>query len=194
MRVIAGEDEESEPGPTRTFATTEEYNEYMENEWAKEAEESLSRVLEAWGPFLQCLEDETLLRMVFSNNDSEEQLELSDATWNCIRAGFGAMDLRTILSNPFAAFSLAFYSIPLTVPCMSDQEWEQVMQEQEAEPGTLQWEPELKQTMECVMEAYGGPKGIGRQIEYLFLYPEGSDEWKEHYSALEEQGEKCADG
>ena len=224
LQVIAGEDlGENMSG---TISATEEYDETRPTPWIEETSEGhflimggehvedpadswimekeaqIERNYEAWTPFIECLHAETLLRLMFSLDDEHRQIqELASDTWSCMRAGYGAIDLRSIVTEHIANtwhVSTRFYSICLTVPCLSDEEWEEYLsalqkRSENSPAGELEWHfiPTLREPTQCMVAAYGGPEGMGAELQFFFENPTDSDTPGPRATAFSESLQKC---
>ena len=111
---------------------------------------------------LDCLEDETVLRM-FLSEPLTATGELSDETSACIREGLGGMDLRPMMKSPGAAAGAMDAQIVgmagfLTfTACLNDEEWE-------AASSTLELGPRDKSGTECLLTELGGPTGVAEAL------------------------------
>ena len=151
---------------------------------------------EVWAGFIQCLGDQSLLRLVFTGYQgrlsfpyTEDYFEdLSDGTWQCIRDGFGALEMSDLVaSNPTVFDSIRFSGKALTTPCLSDEEWTYLLQTgQEREEDAVNLE-----TFRCLVAEYGGIKQIGAELQHYLANPELADNPDERVIALNEAAASC---
>ena len=151
---------------------------------------------EVWADFIQCLGDQALLRLVFTSYQgglsfpyTEDYFEdLSDSTWQCIRDGFGALEMSDLVaSNPTVFDSIRFSGKILTTPCLSDEEWAHLLQtgqEREEDAGNLE-------KFRCLMAEYGGIKQIGAELKPYLANPGLADNPDERGIALIEAAARC---
>ena len=80
---------------------------------------------------IQCLEDETLLRLFLTGLIGQTG-PLSAETSTCVRSGFANFDLRSVMlatpakSNEAAAMAGSMAGFLLTLSCLSEEEWQAV--------------------------------------------------------------------
>ena len=80
---------------------------------------------------IQCLEDETLLRLFLTGLIGQTG-PLSAETSTCVRSGFANFDLRSVMlatpaeSNEAAAMAVSMAGFLLTLSCLSEEEWQAV--------------------------------------------------------------------
>ncbi len=137
---------------------------------------------------IQCLSDDTLLRLFLTGLISEAG-RLSDETSMCIRAGFSEIDLRSIMltssigGDEGAAMAGSMTSMILTISCMNEQEWEAAGPSLGAEPGE-------RENIQCVMEELGGPEGVVAAL----LPTEGGDPNQAFFEAALKCGTPMMEG
>ena len=151
---------------------------------------------EVWTEFIQCLGDQSLLRLMFTGYRgglsfpyAEDYFEdLSDRTWQCIRDGFGALEMSGLVaSNPTVFDSIRISGKTLTTPCLSDEEWAHLLQtgqEREEDAGNLE-------KFRCLVAVYGGIKQIGAELQYYLANPELADNLDKRVIALNEAAVSC---
>ncbi len=111
---------------------------------------------------LDCLEDETVLRM-FLSEPLTATGELSDETSVCIRQGLGGMDLRPMMKSPGAAAGamdariVGMASFLTFTACLNDEEWE-------AASSALELGPRDKSGTDCLLAELGGPTGVAEAL------------------------------
>ena len=111
---------------------------------------------------LDCLEDETVLRM-FLSEPLTATGELSDETSSCIREGLGGMDLRPMMKSPGAAAGamdariIGMASFLTFTACLNDEEWE-------AASSALELGPRDKSGTDCLLAELGGPTGVAEAL------------------------------
>ncbi|MDE2860441.1 MAG: hypothetical protein OXL35_02990 [Chloroflexota bacterium] len=111
---------------------------------------------------LDCLEDETVLRM-FLSEPLTATGELSDETSSCIRQGLGGMDLRPMMKSPGAAAGamdariVGMASFLTFTACLNDEEWE-------AASSALELGPRDKSGTDCLLAELGGPTGVAEAL------------------------------
>ncbi len=151
---------------------------------------------EVWTEFIQCLRDQSLLRLMFTGYRgglsfpyAEDYFEdLSDGTWQCIRDGFGALEMSGLVaSNPTVFDSIRISGKTLTTPCLSDEEWGYLLQtgqEREEDAGNLE-------TFRCLVFEYGGIEQVGAELKHYLANPELADNPDERVTALNEAATSC---
>ena len=151
---------------------------------------------EVWTEFIQCLGDQSLLRLMFTGYRgglsfpyTEDYFEdLSGGTWQCIRDGFGALEMSGLVaSNPTVFDSIRISGKTLTTPCLSNEEWAYLLQtgqEREEDAGNLE-------QFRCLVAVYGGIKQIGAELQYYLANPELADNLDKRVIALNEAAVSC---
>ncbi len=114
--------------------------------------------------FVQCLEDETLLRLFLTGLIGQTR-SLSEETSTCVRSGFADFDLRaTMLSSASgpggeeAAMVGSMAGFFLTLSCLNEEEW------RIASP-TLGLGPDDREGVQCVTNELGGPEGVAAALQ-----------------------------
>ena len=111
---------------------------------------------------LDCLEDETVLRM-FLSEPLTATGELSDETSACIREGLGGMDLRPMMKSPGAAAGamdaqiIGMASFLTFTACLNDEEWQ-------AAASALELGPRDRSGTDCLLAELGGPTGVAEAL------------------------------
>ena len=111
----------------------------------------------------KCLEHETLLN-IFLKGFTDQTGPLSSDTSACVSEGFQNFNLHAMmLTNPEgpgtqAAIVKDMAGILITLSCLNEDEWK-------ATSPALDLKPEGRETLQCVMNKLGGPKGIVASIE-----------------------------
>ena len=111
---------------------------------------------------IKCLEDKTLLE-IFLKGFTDQTGPLSQETSTCIGAGFQNIDLRTMLlsnseqADEEAAMVQGMAGFLIALSCLTEAEW------QTASPA-LQFEPDDREGLQCVMKKLGGPEGIAESL------------------------------
>ncbi|MDE2942040.1 MAG: hypothetical protein OXP10_06845, partial [Chloroflexota bacterium] len=111
---------------------------------------------------IDCLEDETVLRLVF-NETLAATGEVSSETSACIREGFGAIDLRSAvqftggepLTLEAQIYGLA--SFLMFTACLNDEEWN-------AAAPVLVLGPHDESGKDCLLAELGGPTGFAEAL------------------------------
>ena len=108
---------------------------------------------------IQCLEDETLMRL-FLTEVTREAGTLSEERSMCIRAGFSGIDLQSVMlasatgGDELAALADHMTSSFLALSCLDDGDWEAVI-------GTAAGERERElERQQCLLEELGGPERL----------------------------------
>ncbi len=111
---------------------------------------------------LQCFSDDTVLR-IFVTGTLALQQPLSAETSACIRGGMQGMDLRSMMASgiggaeepdPIEGMSVFF----LTTSCLNETEWL-------AASGALQMDPGQRESMQCTVQAMGGPEEMAQALQ-----------------------------
>ena len=106
----------------------------------------------------RCLEHETLLN-IFLKGFTDQTGPLGSDTSACVSDGFQNFNLHAMmLTNPEgpgtqAAIVKGMAGILITLSCLNEDEWK-------AASPALDLKPEGRETLQCVMNKLGGPKGI----------------------------------
>ena len=112
---------------------------------------------------IQCLEDETLMRLFLTGLIGQAGM-LSEGTSECIRGGFSGFDLRSMMltsatgGDEGAGMAGGMAAFFLTLSCLDEDEWAA------ADPA-LGVAPGDRETLQCVMEALGGPEGVAAALQ-----------------------------
>ena len=112
---------------------------------------------------IQCLEDETLMRLFLTGLIGQAGT-LSEETSVCIRGGFSGFDLRSMMlasatgGDEGAAMTGGMAAFVLTLSCLDEDEWA-------AAAPALDMAPGDRETLQCVMEALGGPEGVAAALQ-----------------------------
>ena len=104
-----------------------------------------------------CLEDETMLRLLVTGLIGQTG-PLSAETSSCIRDGMRGIDLRSVLlagtaGDEEAAMVGSMAAVFLGLSCLNDEEFEAVAP-------SLGMTPDDRESLQCLMEALGGPEGM----------------------------------
>ena len=111
---------------------------------------------------IDCLEDETVLRL-FLSEPLEATGELSSETSACIREGLGAMDLRHMMKSTGAEAALmdaqiaGMASFITITACLSDEEWQ-------AAAAMLELGPRDQAGTDCLLADLGGATGVAEAL------------------------------
>ena len=111
---------------------------------------------------IDCLEDETVLRLVF-NETLTATGEVSSETSACIREGFGAIDLRSAVHftggepSTLEAQIYALASFLMFTACLNDEEWN-------AAAPVLVLGPHDESGKDCLLAELGGPTGFAEAL------------------------------
>ena len=111
---------------------------------------------------IECLEDETLLR-IFLTGIISETGTLSEETSACIRAGSEGIDLRSVMlagigGDEQTAMVGSMSAFFVTLACLNEEEWET------AGPA-LDMDASDRESLQCVIEELGGPEGMAATLE-----------------------------
>ena len=112
---------------------------------------------------IQCLEDETLMRLFLTGLIGQAGT-LSEETSVCIRGGFSGFDLRSMMltsaagGDEGAAMAGGMTAFFLTLSCLDEDEWAAAAPALEMAPGD-------RETLQCVLEALGGPEGVAAALQ-----------------------------
>ena len=112
---------------------------------------------------IQCLEDETLLRLFLTGLIGQTG-PLSAETSTCVRSGFANFDLRSVMlatpaeSNEAAAMAGSMAGFLLTLSCLSEEEWQAV-------GPTLGMGADDRDGLQCVLAELGGPEGLAAALQ-----------------------------
>lgn len=110
---------------------------------------------------LDCLEDETLLR-IFLTGLISQTAPLSVETSACIVIGMEGVDLRSVMvggamGNEEAAMVGGLAAMFVTMSCLNEEEFE-------ATAGALDLNPEDRESFQCVVEQLGGPEAMAQTL------------------------------
>ena len=118
--------------------------------------------LEEAGALINCLEDETLLRLFVTGLIGLES-PLSAESSVCIRGGLEGIDPRSVMSagaegdaQTAMADSMSAYMV--TLSCLNDEEWQAASAATGMDPGE-------RENLQCVMEQLGGPEGMAEALQ-----------------------------
>ena len=151
---------------------------------------------DVWLHFLQCLGDDSLVRLVFTQfRDQFVQADtggyfdnLGNQTWDCISVGFAALEMSDlVVSNPSFLDLLPFAARYLMTPCLSDGEWADLLErglESDTEGVELA-------NYRCLTEEYGGVEGIGGELKYFLANPRLDHSADERGVAFGEAAARC---
>ena len=112
---------------------------------------------------IQCLEDETLLRLFLTGLIGQSG-PLSAETSTCVRSGFADFDFRAVMlagvveSDEEAAMVGSMAAFLLTLSCLNEEEW------QAAGP-SLGMGPDDLESLQCVMNELGGAEGLAAALQ-----------------------------
>ena len=112
---------------------------------------------------IQCLEDETLMRLFLTGLIGQAGT-LSEGTSECIRGGFSGFDLRSMMlasaagGDEEASMVGGMAAFVLTLSCLDEDEWA-------AAAPALDMAPGDRETLQCVLEALGGPEGVAAALQ-----------------------------
>ena len=111
---------------------------------------------------INCLEDETLLRMFVTGLIGLES-PLSAESSMCIRGGLEGIDPRSVMSagaegdaQTAMADSMSAYMV--TLSCLNDEEWQAASAATGMDPGE-------RENLQCVMAELGGPEGMAEALQ-----------------------------
>lgn len=108
-----------------------------------------------------CLEDETVFRLLVTGLIGQNG-PLSLETSTCIREGMRGIDLRSVLlagtaGDEQAAMAGSMSALFVSISCLNDEEFEAVG------PG-LGMTLDDRESLQCVMDALGGPEGMAATL------------------------------
>ena len=111
---------------------------------------------------IQCLEDEALMRLFLTGLIGQAGT-LSEKTSECIRGGFSGFDLRSMMlastgGDEEAGMTGSMAAFFLTLSCLDEDEWAAAAPALEMAPGD-------RETLQCVLEALGGPEGVAAALQ-----------------------------
>ena len=112
---------------------------------------------------IQCLEDETLMRLFLTGLIGQAGT-LSEETSACIRSGFSGFDLRSMMlasaagGDEEAGMAGGMAAFFLTLSCLDEDGWA-------AAAPALDMAPGDRETLQCVLEALGGPEGVAAALQ-----------------------------
>ena len=111
---------------------------------------------------IQCLEDEALMRLFLTGLIGQAGT-LSEKTSECIRGGFSGFDLRSMMlastgGDEEAGMTGSMAAFFLTLSCLDEDEWA-------AAAPALDMAPGDRETLQCVLEALGGPEGVAAALQ-----------------------------
>ena len=117
---------------------------------------------EQMNAFVQCLEDETLLR-IFVTGLIGLTSPLSAESSECVRGGVEGIDLRSMMSggadhDEQAAMVNSMSAFMLTLSCLNDAEWQAASAATGMDPGE-------REDFQCVMDQLGGPEGMAAALQ-----------------------------
>ena len=120
--------------------------------------------LEEAGALINCLEDETLLRL-FVTGLIALTTPLSLETSACIRGGLEGIDVRSVMSagaegDAQAAMVGSMSAFMLTLSCLNDEEWQAASAATGMDPGE-------RENLQCVMKELGGPEGMATALQSM---------------------------
>ena len=107
---------------------------------------------------IQCLEDETLLRLFLTVLIGQTG-PLSAESSVCVRSGFANFDLRSVMlatpveSDAAAAMAGSMAGFLLTLSCLNDEEWQAV-------GPSLGMGADDRDGLQCMVTELGGPEGL----------------------------------
>ena len=110
---------------------------------------------------LDCLEDETLLR-IFLTGLISQTAPLSVETSACIVIGMEGIDLRSVMvggamGDEEAAMIGGLSAMFVTMSCLNEEEFE-------ATAGALDLNPEDRESFQCVVQQLGGPEVMAQTL------------------------------
>ena len=111
---------------------------------------------------IQCLEDETLLRLFITGLIGLAE-PLSVESSSCIRGGTEDIDLRSLMSpgretDEQNAMVVSMSAFMLTLSCLNDEEYQAASAATGMDPGE-------REDLQCVMEELGGPEGMAEALQ-----------------------------
>ena len=104
-----------------------------------------------------CLEDETLFQLFLAELVEGSTVPLSEETSICIRRGFRAIDVRSVMvdaskgDGTVDALYLSGYFV--TLGCLNEEEWEAIAQR-------MDMAADARESMQCLLEEMGGPQAV----------------------------------
>ena len=118
--------------------------------------------LENAGELINCLEDETLLRL-FVTGLIGLTSPLSVESSACIRGGLEGIDPRSVMTagaegDPQTAMADSMSAYMMTLSCLNDEEWQAASAATGMDPGE-------RENLQCVMEELGGPEGMATALQ-----------------------------
>ena len=127
--------------------------------------ERLSRILagteepvpEEMTHIMDCLQDETLLRMFLGTfAEYSDPGPLSPKTSECIRSSFAGIDPRRVMLAALEGYDqdgMVISAVFLTIACLNEQEWN-------AAAKAMDLHPDARETMLCILKEMGGPEDM----------------------------------
>ena len=119
--------------------------------------------LETQAALIQCLEDETLLRLLLTGLIGQTE-PLSAASSVCVRSGFANFDVRAVMlatpveSDAAAAMAGSMAGFLVTLSCLNDEEWQVV-------GPSVGMGAEDRDGLRCVLAELGGPEGLAAALQ-----------------------------
>ena len=151
---------------------------------------------DVWLQFLQCLGDESLVRLLFTQYRGLYDHaygggyfdHIGDQAWNCIRAGFAALEMNDLVTrNPRVIEQMLYTATYLTTPCLSQEEWVYLVDiglERRGDGTELD-------NFRCLTDEYGDIQAIGAELKYFLGNPELQYETDERAVAFREAQVVC---
>ena len=112
---------------------------------------------------VQCLEDETLLRLFLTGLIGQTE-PLSAESSVCVRSGFANFDVRSVMlatpveSDAAAAMAGSMAGFLVTLSCLNDEEWQVV-------GPSVGMGAEDRDGLRCVLAELGGPAGLAAALQ-----------------------------
>ena len=112
---------------------------------------------------IQCLEDETLLRLLLTGLIGQTE-PLSAESSVCVRSGFANFDVRAVMlatpveSDAAAAMAGSMAGFLVTLSCLNDEEWQVV-------GPSVGMGAEDRDGLRCVLAELGGPEGLAAALQ-----------------------------
>ena len=112
---------------------------------------------------IQCLEDETLLRLFLTGLIGQTE-PLSAESSVCVRSGFANFDVRSVMlatpveSDAAAAMAGSMAGFLVTLSCLNDEEWQVV-------GPSVGMGTEDRDGLRCVLAELGGPEGLAAALQ-----------------------------
>ena len=112
---------------------------------------------------IQCLEDETLLRLFLTGLIGQTG-PLSAESSVCVRSGFANFDVRSVMlatpveSEAAAAMAGSMAGFLVTLSCLNDEEWQVV-------GPSVGMGAEDRDGLRCVLAELGGPEGLAAALQ-----------------------------